>query len=356
MRTLILLYINIRCWFRTAAALAKQQSLIRPSDGMRGQKMTAELNFAVRELHIDLLLLEEFYSSDAFRMWFISNEVGKDHGIGDLSGVQHSVFELERESDLEVAFQGSNGDTLFLIENKINAQFQPQQAEDYRNRGIEYVRRGRCSKFFTVLFAPENYIFLSKAHDKFDYCISFERVIEFFNSQRELGDRARYKVEVLRRAINKQSNTGSGSDANEGITQFWHRYWEDTSVRMPELHMPRPGDKPSASTFITVVKELLPLNVNIYHKLLHGHVDLQFESLGDRKNSFVELFCDAIEPNMTIQVTSKGAVVRIEVPTINPHLFFEDVLDDVRKGQDAAKRLLSWFRQHSDLWTSFKDL
>lgn len=320
--------------------------------------MTVALNFAVRELHIDLLFLEEFYSSDAFRRWFTSKTVGADRNIGELLGVQHSVFELERESDLEISFQGSDGDMLFLVENKINAQFQPNQAEDYRNRGIEYVRRGRCSQFFTVLIAPENYILLTKANHKFDYYVSFERVIEFFVSQRELGDRAAYKAEVLRRAIEKQGSTGNGStETNEGITLFWQKYWEEASERVLELHMPRPGQKGPAATFIGLAKDVLPPNVVIYHKFVHGHVDLQFDGLGNRRDSFMELFRGALKAGMTIQPAGKSAVVvRIEVPQINPHLFFEDLQDDVRAGQDAAKRLLSWFRQHSDLWASFKTL
>lgn len=318
--------------------------------------MTATLAFAVRELHIDLLLLEEFYSSEDFRRWFIANTVGRDQGIRDLSRVEHSVFELERESDLEIAFQGSDGDILFLVENKINAQFQPNQAENYSNRGIEYVRRGKCSQFFTVLFAPESYIYSIKANHKFDYYISFERVIEFFGSQRELGDRAAYKAEVLKRAVEKHKSSGNGSsETNEGITLFWRKYWEDVSVRIPELHMPRPGQKGPAATFIGLAKDVLPPNVVIYHKFVHGHVDLQFDGLGNRRDSFMELFRDSLEAGMTLQPAGKSAVVvRIEVPPINPHLFYEDLQEDVRAGQDAAKRLLSWFRQHSDLWSSFK--
>ncbi len=52
------------------------------------------LNYSVRELHIDLLFLEEFYSSEAFRKWFIKNTIGLDSNIVKILRTEHSVFEL----------------------------------------------------------------------------------------------------------------------------------------------------------------------------------------------------------------------------------------------------------------------
>lgn len=126
--------------------------------------MDTILTYSVRELHIDLLFLEEFYSSEDFREWFIKNTVGIHSNVKKLLRTDHSVFELERESDLEITFEGPNGELLFLIENKINAQFQPNQTEDYTNRGNEYIRRGKCVEFYTILFAPEDYIQFNKTN------------------------------------------------------------------------------------------------------------------------------------------------------------------------------------------------
>lgn len=322
------------------------------------------LTYAVRELHIDLLFLEEFYSSEPFRKWFIENTVGLDSDIVKVLRTEHSVFELERESDLEIAFEGSKGEVLFLIENKINAQFQPDQADDYKNRGIEYIRRGKCAEFYTILFAPEAYIQMIKPNHKFDFYLSFERVIAHFEAQDQMGERANYKINVLKKGIEKYQNshlkTGSSSseyqpnEVNQGITQFWKRYWEDISVRYPDIPMPQPGEKGPASTFIGLGKKALPSNVIIYHKFVHGFVDLQFEKLGDKAEAFISHFRSHIEEGMTIQRAGKSAVViRIEVPKINPHKFYEELQDDVYMAQDSAKRLLDWFHLNSKLWVSF---
>lgn len=322
------------------------------------------LSYSVRELHIDLLFLEEFYSSEAFRTWFIKNTIGLESNIVKILRTEHSVIELERESDLEIAFEGSKGDVLFLIENKINAQFQPKQADDYTNRGIEYIRRGKCAEFYTILFAPEGFIQMIKPIHKFDFYLSFESVILYFETQKQMGDRANYKINVLKKAIEKYQNSflrpGSSSsiyqpsEVNQSITHFWKKYWEDLSLRHPDIPMLEPGEKGPASTFIGLGKKALPPNVIIYHKFVHGFIDLQFERLGEKAEEFIGHFRNHIEEGMTIQRAGKSAVViRIEVPKINPHMFYEELQDDVYMAQDSAKRLLDWFHLKSKLWVSF---
>lgn len=328
--------------------------------------MNPTLSYAVRELHIDLLFLEEFYSSYNFREWFISITIGTDSTSTKLIAAKHSVFELERESDLEIAFQNPEGDIFFLIENKINAQFQPNQALDYKKRGLDYERRGMCIKSYTVLLAPQAYIHTVKSTHIFDYYLSFEQVIEYFNSQEIMGERAHYKIEVLRKAISKlHSNVKKGgtsapyepSEINEGISLFWKKYWEDISVRLPEVHMPRPGIKGPAATFIGLAKSSLPPNVIIYHKFVHGFVDLQFDGLGSRADNFIQVFQEHLEEGMLIQRAGKSAVVvRTQVPKINPHLNYENLQAKVFAAQNSAKMLLTWFLRHSDKWSAFKTM
>lgn len=328
--------------------------------------MDTILTYSVRELHIDLLFLEEFYLSEFFRTWFITNTIGLESNIGSLLRTEHSVYELERESDLEIAFKGLKGEVLFLIENKINAQFQPNQAEDYKNRGIEYIRRGKCVECYTILFAPDDYIQMIRADHKFDYYLSFEKVIAFFVAQTQMGERANYKMNVLKKAIEKcqygrQKSSSSfteyqPSEVNQGITHFWKKYWEDLSVRYPDLPMPKPGEKGSGSTFIGLGKKILPSNVIIYHKFVHGFVDLQFERIGEKADEFVEYFKNHIEEGMEIQRAGKTAVViRLEVPKMNPHKFYEELQNDVHQAQDSAKRLLEWFNLNSKLWVAFTE-
>ncbi len=319
--------------------------------------MTAELNFAVRELHIDLLFLEEFYSSENFCKWFISNTI-EDHSIGTLARVEHSVVETDRESDLEVAFDSPQGEVLFLIENKINAQFQPDQPENYKNRAKGYVRRGKCALAYTVIFAPESYLHPIRSAQKFDFYISLERVIEYFLTQIEMGDRATYKIEVLKRAIKKADVSSVAyhpKEIDNRMTLFWQKYREDLLQRIPELYMPEPESKGSGSTFIGLAQNVLPPGVVLYHKFVRGCVDLQFNSLGSNRDIWMNMCRDKTKLGMTVEKSGKSAIViSIKVSKISSIIFYDEVLAQAREGQDAALRLVNWFNEHSNLWATFK--
>lgn len=260
--------------------------------------MDIELNYSVLEEHIDLLFLEEFVSFNEFQKWFLLNTIGVESPTIQVIRAEHSVFKKGRESDLEITFNRKNEITLFLIENKINAQFQTNQAEDYKKRAIEYVKRGMCSESYTVLFAPAHYISLIKSTHLFDYYISFEDVISFFEQQNQLGNRAKYKIEILNKAIEKfdikrnkansshqtaQFHTSNKPKKLENkMTQFWKNYWNDLKIRIPELHMPKPEEKGPDATYIFLGKSQLPVNVIIKHKILDGEVFLEFGRLGEK--------------------------------------------------------------------------
>ena len=77
--------------------------------------------------------------------------------------MEHSSIELEREADLMLSFEGEKDEFRVLIENKINAQFQLNQAKDYKTRALGYVERGECVKCITVLLAPKSYITIAKS-------------------------------------------------------------------------------------------------------------------------------------------------------------------------------------------------
>ena len=58
----------------------------------------------VLEHDIDLLILEEFVSSQSFSRWFLSQLGVAD--VGSLLQAEHSITTSNGESDLELTFQG----------------------------------------------------------------------------------------------------------------------------------------------------------------------------------------------------------------------------------------------------------
>src|SRR5438093_13558427 len=105
-----------------------------------------------RERDIDLLLFEEFVASPEFVSWFLSQI-----GIADqtrLMRVAHSVIALGRESDLELELEGK---IRVLIENKLDAPLQENQANGYRERAKDYVEKMGFASAPTVIVAPASY-------------------------------------------------------------------------------------------------------------------------------------------------------------------------------------------------------
>src|SRR4051812_5076572 len=89
----------------------------------------------VCERDVDLLLLEEFLASAEFGNWFLRKVSNGQASSGALIGARRSVTESNGESDLEVTLKLPDDSTLrLLIENKVGAGLQPQQAERYRSR------------------------------------------------------------------------------------------------------------------------------------------------------------------------------------------------------------------------------
>ena len=117
----------------------------------------------VCERDVDLLLLEEFHAGDRFWRWLAGVALGEDLAAARFVRARHSVDQSSGESDLELAIEAPAGRRSrrgrprrirILIENKLDAAFQPQQAERYRTRGDAYFQNGEGDRWVTVLLAP----------------------------------------------------------------------------------------------------------------------------------------------------------------------------------------------------------
>ncbi len=158
----------------------------------------------VCERDIDLLILEEFIASFEFLQWFVSKVANHPAKAEALLDAQRSVTQSNGESDIEIYFKDSAGNQVcLLIENKVNAALQPQQAERYRERGQTYRDHEACTDFYTILMAPKSYFGADVALKGFDASITYEDIRDWFRQQPTLGERQRYKESLLTAAIEK---------------------------------------------------------------------------------------------------------------------------------------------------------
>jgi len=299
---------------------------------------------AIQERDIDLLLLEEFYSSESFRKWFLQKTVGLDSKSGRFIGTWHSVSHSDLgESDLIVKFSGANNEGwLFLIENKVDANFQPSQDLRYYKRGEKYIKEKHCKNFNTVIFAPTEYLEGMPLEIGFDFKISYEDLKEFFN---KTGLRNEYKSNFITSAI-ERARRGWKLIENKNITEFWKKYWQYIESSAPELEMSEPGAKPKRSTWVYFHPSNLDKNVHLIHKVEKGYVDLQISGKSGKFEVLKEKIEKLLNSNMRIQKTGKSIVIRIKVSKINMNKDFNTEKNAVAESIFVLKELLEWFKQN----------
>jgi hypothetical protein len=93
-------------------------------------------------------------------------------------GADRSISRSGGETDLEFRIVLPGGESwVFLIENKIGACFQKDQAKRYRERAGEYVRNAYSDVAKSVLIAPAEYMEQNRASDDFDVRIRIQSCI-----------------------------------------------------------------------------------------------------------------------------------------------------------------------------------
>ncbi len=298
---------------------------------------------AARERDIDLLLVEEFCSSARFRSWFLEQTVSARFVAGKFVGAWHSVVHPSLgESDLEVAFEGPDkGGFRLLIEDKIDAVAQPDQAERYRLRGEAYLRKSECTDFKTVIVAPERYLADKSETALFDAAITYESLRDWFLGQTQLGERASYKAALILAAM-EEARRGYQPVMDERVTAFWKGYYDLAMQNAPELDMKPPGNKPAGAGFVEFKAAVLPARTRIVHKLPHGNVDLEFVGKGDSLGELERKHGRKLLPGMRIVRAGKSGAIRLKVPELDTSADFTGQSGSVEEGLAAARQLLAW--------------
>ena len=341
----------------------------------------------VCERDVDLLLLEEFHAGDRFWRWLAGVALGEDLAAARFVRARHSVDQSSGESDLELAIEAPAGRRSrrdrprrirILIENKLDAAFQPQQAERYRTRGDAYLQNGECDLAVTLLVAPAGYLgWADGAPDAadgvraartrgrrprgtgtrgrdagatarrhgFDAAVTYEAMREWFRKAPGLGARRTHKLALLDGAIRK-AEEGYRPVPDEPVTAFWQRYWEFAQARAPELVMARPEKKPAAAGFVHFHPVGLPKGAKLVHKLRHGKVDLQFTGGAARVPELQRAVEPLLKRGMALARAGRAVAVRIAVPPVDAARGLDAQHPAVEAGLAAARRLRAWLSKH----------
>jgi hypothetical protein len=313
---------------------------------MEDETMEVEIALSdVCERDIDLLVLEEVATSPAFSVWF-QEQIGLS-GALCLSHASRSVRTSNGESDLEFRYTSDAGQTLVLIENKVDAVFQPQQAVRYADRARAHMTNGPYANAKTVLLAPSKYIGIDGAKHGFDMTVSYESLREWFfgPGSRANPPRTAYKLKLLELAI-ERSRTGWQAIPHQGVQNFWRAYRSLANDIAPELAMPETkATIPERSSFITFLPPSLPAGVVLRHKVRHGHVDLLFRGMGRSLARIDQVAGDTRPPGSNLVKAGNSSALRLQVDRVDiSKEAFSDCEPSMRRALHCAASLLEWYR------------
>lgn len=296
---------------------------------------------SIQERDIDLLLLEEFKSNPDFVKWFLNKTIGHETEFL-LVGAWHSLTQAGLgETDIALLVEIKRGKTLFLVENKITANLQPEQESRYRKRGELRLEKGECDEYYTVLTAPKQYIDLEL---DFDFHLEYEAIGDWFLRQKELGERAKYKSELLKIAI-ERLRRGYQGIADENATDFWWKYYDYSNMHFPHLKMRKPKSGiPKLSNFIPFkpVISNLKKGDQILHKAFYGNVDIQLKGKAKEIDTLKEVFQNRLPDGVKIIKAGKSACFRCKVPKLDFNIDFESQIPIIKQALEQVDMLYSW--------------
>lgn len=289
----------------------------------------------LRERDIDLLVCSEVHVDGPLRDHLAGLWLGRRVTF-DGAWVSHA--EIDGESDLVVVFHDGNQTLVLLVENKIGADFQPDQVQRYAARAERW-RDELNADVLTALLAPEEYI-QQAVNQVFDATISYEALVAALKS----GDDARSKflADALTAGI-ASYRKGYVLVPDAQVSSVWGEIWRIACSTAPLLNMEAPSEKPGRSTWIYFRRASgFPDNLCVpVLKADRGQVDLQFRHMGTAElHRVVE---DLIEPDMTIVKASKSASVRVNVPPIDFHRPAGEQEDQIRGALQQAERLRQFY-------------
>jgi hypothetical protein len=307
---------------------------------------------SVAERDIDFILLEELSINDEFCDWFVTRVTGETAYFGTRVGAWHSVWhETLHESDLQFVFK-PEGDTqaeiAILVENKINAAAQPQQAARYMARGEDGKNKGNWSDFHTCLVAPAGYLKSPVQTEKYDAELSYEEIAAFFSSRRFRDARYRYKAHVIQEAINKLDRRGAHQPKTSAdMTKFASDYIDMARKQFPDLAVQESKPRAPGNTWINFLPRPFAERTEVYHQLTGGFAKVLFMGQAESVDQIREKYAAHLDDDMELEVSGKKSVsIAIAVPKLDPIGNPAGAQsDDARMGLAAISRLVTLVRE-----------
>lgn len=314
------------------------------------------------ERDVDLLLIEELQCSTEFVKWLVGRVSGDPF---DRSSVAHSKRRIHnrREIDITLTIDGPAGRTVCLIENKLDTQEQPQQAESYREEASVLVVEGKASAVYTILISPRQYAASASVFaGKFDHVIAYEEVADFFALRAsqvsgELRARILHRQSLMDQATTK-ARRGYEAVGLIDIDRFFEKYVAMLGAERISLE-PGPSmlkkGRPGESRTMIFAPSALPKwsflpQTRLVHQLREANANINFYGWGNHFNEVVGEFAGDLKDTgyRLIPTVNKrlgghsGLMVVSDTPQVDSLLSFDSQRDVILEGARATERLKDW--------------
>lgn len=283
---------------------------------------------AAFERDVDLVLVRAFAEDNQVARLFLNDN-------DTILEVHHSAMELHGESDLQIIVDRNGERHGILIEDKIDAQAQPNQYQRYCQRGERGKAEGRWTDYTVYITAPWKYLKSDREAIKYTHQVSYEKIQQKLAS---LNDPV--SLAIIETALAKSAGT-LPSIVDDAVTAFWEHYYDYHSQHAPhlQLHISRGKKGPNATW--PDFKVVLP-DAKILHKSEQGNVDLQFRAMTEKIPLLEQALNPHLETDMRICKAGESAVVRITVPVMDfskPFAQYETQMDTVYRAVERLNRL-----------------
>ena len=285
---------------------------------------------SVQERDIDLLIIEELNVNLEFCDWFV-NQLDLEKPSSKIKAFRSISDYGLGETDILISYQTRSKTKFILVENKIDASFQDNQFERYKERGDNYVNNNKCDEYQIVLIAPRSYC---ETQSSFSSFISYESIKKFFTDQNEA--RSNYKGEILSIAIEKERR-GYKAINSIPVQAFWKSYYEFKNSNYKDFRMNKPDVVPYNSDWVQLLSERIK-GYTFYHKLEKGFIDATIKENPDLKSKL---------PNWIEIVEHKKSIsFRVKCCELNRTKSFSAQIKKVSDCFDKLIKLESWLHEN----------
>lgn len=255
-----------------------------------------------------------------------------------IASIRHSVYEdfggLARgETDIFVSFEDGGA---LMIENKIDATFQPDQAARYRARATHHMIKGADVK--TVLIAPAVYLATVPLND-WDLMCSYAMIADCLGKQ---SPRSQWRRSILREAGNRAAklqdmviSSASRKMASAELLAFktaWH-----TMIGASSEWAANP-QKGAMDEFLYAPVDN-PFGLRIWHHPFSGYISVQ----NLQRFPIIETaeFAATLPEGFYIAKTDKSTYLNAATPAIDMTANFTDEIENVEEGMRIAKQAIN---------------